>query len=76
MPDLTLCIDIDTETGLARHWRGQSAAARELRFEEQAIEFHHQVRDAYHELARREPQRFRLIDGSGTPEAVAEKSVT
>ncbi len=68
VPDLTICIDIDTETGLAR------ALARggvETRLEEQAIEFHHKVREAYHELARCEPQRFRLIDGRGTPEAIA-----
>lgn len=71
VPDLTLCIDIDTETGLARALARESAAAPELRFEQQAIEFHHKVREAYHELARYEPQRFRLIDGSGTPEEVA-----
>jgi dTMP kinase len=71
-PDLTLCIDIDTETGLARALgRGRAEGAAELRFEEQDIEFHHKVRAAYHELARREPQRFRLVDGSGTREAVA-----
>ncbi|HEX5226614.1 MAG TPA: dTMP kinase [Bryobacteraceae bacterium] len=70
-PDLTICIDIDTETGLARALSRESSAAPELRFEEQAIEFHHKVREAYHELARREPERFRLIDGSGTPDAVA-----
>ncbi len=75
VPDLTLCIDIDTETGLARALsRGSSAAvAPELRFEEQTIEFHHKVRAAYHELARRDPERFRLIDGSGTPDEVAAK---
>ena len=71
-PDLTICIDIDTETGLARaHSRDSALEASELRFEEQAIGFHHQVREAYHELARREPERFRLIDGSGAPDAVA-----
>jgi len=67
-PDLTVCIDIDTETGLARALsRGNS----ETRLEEQAVEFHHKVREAYHELAKREPTRFRLIDGRGTPEAIA-----
>jgi dTMP kinase len=69
-PDLTICVDIDTETGLAR---AMARGGSETRLEEQAIEFHHKVREAYHELAQREPQRFRLIDGSGTPEAVAEK---
>ncbi len=71
-PDLTLCIDIDTETGLARAL-GRPEGAAEWRFEEQAVEFHHKVRAAYHELARREPRRFRLIDGSGTREEVAER---
>jgi dTMP kinase len=70
VPDITLCIDIDSETGLARALaRGSS----ETRLEDQAIEFHHKVREAYHELARRQPLRFHLIDGSGTPEAIAAK---
>jgi dTMP kinase len=69
-PDLTICIDIDTETGLAR---ALARGGSETRLEEQAIEFHHKVREAYHELARREPQRFRLVDGGGAPEAIAEK---
>jgi dTMP kinase len=72
-PDLTICVDIDTETGLARaQSRNQrDITKRESRLDEQAVEFHRKARDAYHELARREPQRFRLIDGSGTHEAIA-----
>jgi dTMP kinase len=70
VPDLTLCIDIDTETGLSR---ALARGGAETRLEEQAVEFHHKAREAYHELARREPQRFRLIDGRGTPEAIAAK---
>jgi dTMP kinase len=70
VPDLTLCIDIDSETGLAR---AQSRGGLETRLEEQAIEFHKRAREAYHQLARREPRRFRLIDGNGTPEAIAAK---
>lgn len=69
VPDLTLCIDIDIETGLQRaHSRNQQ---HEMRYEQQDLEFHRRVRSAYHELARREPQRFRLIDGQGTPEEIA-----
>jgi dTMP kinase len=73
VPDRTLCIDIDTETGLARALSREPGPAAELRFEEQAVEFHHRVRAAYHDLAARDPQRFRLIDGRGTPDAVAAK---
>jgi dTMP kinase len=70
VPDLTLCIDIDSETGLAR---ALARGGAETRLEAQSIEFHHKVREAYHELARREPRRFRLIDGADTPEAIAAK---
>jgi dTMP kinase len=70
IPDISLCIDIDTETGLER---AQARGGTETRLEEQDIEFHHKVRQAYHELARSQPQRFRLIDGRGTPEAIAAK---
>src|SRR4029077_13529105 len=74
VPDLTLCIDIDTEAGLARaHSRNLSNVRLEARIDEQAVEFHHKVRDAYHELARLEPSRFRLIDGNGSPDEIAER---
>ena len=74
IPDLTLCIDIDTETGLsrARSRNRRNADQSEARIDEQSIEFHHKVREAYHELARRDPQRFRLIDGHGSQSAIAE----
>lgn len=75
VPDLTLCIDIDTETGLSRaHSRNRRNDDRsEARIDEQSIEFHHKVRAAYHELAQQEPHRFRLIDGQGSQGAIAEK---
>lgn len=75
VPDLTLCIDIDTETGLARaHSRNrQNAGPSESRIDQQAVEFHRKAREAYHELARRDPKRFRLIDGDAPPEQIAEK---
>ena len=73
-PDLTLCIDIDTETGLARaHHRNRTRTEEdESRIDQHAIEFHRKVRAAYQELARAEPERVKLIDGSAPPEVVAE----
>ena len=62
VPDLTICIDLDTETGLAR---ALARGGMETRLEEQAIEFHHKVREAYHELARCEPQRARHLRAWG-----------
>ena len=71
VPDLTICIDIDTETGLARAHRARRP--RKRAWKNRPSSFTTRVREAYHELARSEPRRFRLIDGSGTPEAIAAK---
>ena len=72
VPDLTLLIDIDAETGLARaHSRSVRTEDPETRMEEQEMGFHRKVREAYRQLAAEEPRRVRLIDGSQTREAVA-----
>ena len=69
MPDLTLIIDIDIDTGLARaRHRNERTQDIETRLDEQSVEFHRTVRQAYHQLAEDEPKRVRLIDGS-RPEA-------
>ncbi len=71
-PDLTLLIDIDLETSLARaHARNQASEQSETRMDDQSREFHRKVRDAYLEMAAREPGRIRVIDGRGDPEIVA-----
>ena len=71
VPDLTLVIDIDIQTGLARA-RDRSTASQdvETRMEEQTLSFHRKVRDAYHQLAADEPKRVRLVDGNRPPEVV------
>jgi len=72
VPDLTLVIDIDTETGLARaNRRNLSVQDVETRMEEQTIAFHRQVREAYRQLASDEPRRVKLIDGARNESAVA-----
>jgi dTMP kinase len=64
VPDLTLVIDIDTETGLARaHKRNARTKDVETRIDEQDISFHRKVREAYRQLAVDEPKRVTLIDG-------------
>ena len=75
IPNLTLVIDIDTETGLQRaRSRNQETHAAESRIDEQAVSFHRKVRDAYHQLAADEPGRVLLIDGA-RPEAVVAQDV-
>jgi dTMP kinase len=74
VPDLTLVIDIDAETGLARaRRRSLRSEDSETRIEEQDVGFHRRVREAYRQLAADEPARVKLIDGSQTREAVAEQ---
>ncbi len=74
IPDLTLLIDIDIETGLARaHGRSVRTEDPETRIEEQDTAFHRRVREAYRQLASDEPRRVRLIDGSQSLEAVAQQ---
>ncbi|HEV2202832.1 MAG TPA: dTMP kinase [Bryobacteraceae bacterium] len=67
VPDLTLVIDIDTETGLARaHKRSERTNDVETRLDRESIEFHRRVREAYRQLAEDEPKRVRVIDGART----------
>ncbi|MDY6824802.1 MAG: dTMP kinase [Thermodesulfobacteriota bacterium] len=64
-PDLTFLFDLSPETGLRRAWRrieenGKDAA--DCRFENEAVTFHQRVREGYLAIARREPDRFVLVD--------------
>jgi len=72
VPDLTLLIDVDLETALARaRVRNVGTAGSETRMDNQSLEFHRKVREAYLDLARKHCDRIRIIDGRGTPDAVA-----
>jgi dTMP kinase len=67
-PDCTLLLDLPVPLGLERA-RSRRAAVTD-RFEAEAQAFFERVRAAYLELARREPQRIRIIDASSPLEAV------
>lgn len=60
-PDRTYLFDCPPRTGLAR-----VAASRgeKDRIEREALAFHRRVRAAYLARARREPRRFRVLDGT------------
>jgi len=67
-PDLTLLFDCPVELGLSRTAKRlaeeDAGAGREDRFEREKLEFHEKVRAGFLELARAEPERFRIIDAS------------
>ena len=65
LPDLTILLDVPVEVGLARTRR----RAEWNRFEDtEGAAFFEQVRAAYLRLAEAEPERFRIVDGSGSVE--------
>ena len=66
-PDCTLLLDIAVPLGFER-LRGRGAVPD--RFEAERAPFFERVREAYLEVARREPGRVRRIDASGTLEVV------
>lgn len=72
-PDLTFLLDCPVEQGLARTARRPIKAGQpqEDRFEREKIEFHEKVRAGFLELARAEPERFRIIQAARPAEAVA-----
>ena len=73
-PDLTLLIDVPAEVGLARAWTAVKQGGRsrsETRFEQEALDFHRRVRDGYLDLARREPERYAIIDAAADQESVS-----
>jgi dTMP kinase len=64
MPDLTILVDVPAEVGLQRKRKD-----RWNRFEAtEDIAFHERIRAGYLELAAAEPERFRVVDGSGSVE--------
>ena len=75
-PDLTLLFDLDVETGLKRTMRrgdGTSVtAAGPDRLDQEPVEFHERVRQAYLDIAAREPERFRIIPSAGPVEVTFE----
>jgi dTMP kinase len=67
-PDLTLILDLPSETGLARmHGRNKKPD----RFERDSLGMHEARRRAYLDIAAREPLRCAIVDASGDEEKIA-----
>lgn len=65
-PDLTLLLDVPPEVSMARI--GQMR--EKDRFEQEEARFFKRVRQVYLQRAGRQPERYAVIDGSRSPEAV------
>lgn len=66
-PDLTLILDLPVADGLAR----VRSRGKESRYEVRNTAFHEAVRQAFLDIARREPDRCTVIDARGGIDAVA-----
>ena len=70
-PDLTLLVDVDAAASLARaRARNAEAPHCETRLDDEALEFHQRVWEAYHALARAEPERVKIVDGRTDPDTI------
>jgi len=70
-PSVTFLLDLDVEDGLRRNRR----ARKEDRFELETVEFHRRVRKGFLGIAKQEPDRIKIVDASGTPDAVSEEII-
>jgi len=72
-PDLTLLFDLSVIESSARTRRRSEARQIGDRLDSENVEFHTRVREAYLALARKEPERFRIIDTNGSLEETHER---
>lgn len=70
-PQYTFLIDIDPRTSVERaRRRNRAAASNEGRLESEGPEFFTRVRQAYLEIARREPARVHIVNGERSPDSI------
>ena len=68
-PDLTLVFDLPVHEGFKRKYRNTRNWAGD-RIENEKREFHQRVHQSFHQIAKAEPKRVKLIDSSKTKEEV------
>ncbi len=66
-PYLTFLLDLDVEEGLRRN----RDAMKVDRFEQETVDFHNLVRQGFHQIAREEPERVKVVDTSKSKEEVS-----
>jgi len=72
-PDLTVLVDMEPNTGLARALARQG---HEERFEAFGADLQHAMRAGFLDLAKEQPDRFVVVNGAGSIEDVAQAVFT
>jgi dTMP kinase len=74
-PDLTFILDVPAEVGLARATTRRLARAIAGEdadtFEKRDLDYHERLRQGFLEVAKADPHRCQVIDGTGTSEKIA-----
>ena len=73
LPDLTVLLDLDAKEAMTR--RNQTGEGPD-RLEQEKVDFFERAREAYLELANREPERFLVLDASETVEQISQKLIS
>lgn len=66
-PDITFLLSGPVEAGLGRH---EAAGKAKDRMEQESMEFHRRVAEAYDRIAAAEPKRFVRLDATGTRDKI------
>jgi len=69
LPDLTLYLDIDPKTGLSR------VQSKYDRIESENFSFHNKIREGFHIIAQKFPDRIKIIDASKSKDEVFENAM-
>jgi dTMP kinase len=70
-PHLTILIDVDPDSSVARaRARNIAEPHPETRLDDESLEFHRKVHEAYHALAEREPDRVKVVNGRTDIDAI------
>jgi dTMP kinase len=76
MPRLTFLLDCPVELGLRRardRFHAKEGRPGGDRIEREELDFHERVREAYLAIARREPQRVVIVDGTADIDTIQQK---
>lgn len=71
IPDCTLILDIPAEIGLERARKRASAVTAPDRFEKEEMQTHEKRREAFLDIAAREPERCHVIDAQRSEDQIA-----
>ncbi len=75
VPCRSVVLQLPVATALSRARCRPGTTAANRRFEDEALDFHARVAAGYQRLARLFPERVRIVDAAGTPEAVHQRVI-